>query len=147
MSTFNGIGNKFYGWHHVTSRDRTAYATEWFVFLFVPIVPLARYKLRILTDRANEGFFGGGADHYELLQRTELDWSEVVMTWWAFVRGLAIVLVPFFISLRISDYQNELRETGQPHNAVLGTVAAACLLFSLAAAIVVPMRALRRSRG
>lgn len=147
MSTVNGIGTKLYGWRPISTRDRTAYATDWFVLLYLPIIPLARYKVRVLTDRKNEGFFGGGADHYELLQRTELDWSEVLMTWWAVVRGIALVLVPFVVALWIGDYQNRMRETGQPHNSLLGTVAAVCLVFSLVAAIVVPMRALRRSRG
>ena len=146
MSTVNGTGTMFYGWQPPRRADRTRYATQWFVLFYLPIVPLARYKVRILSDRAKEGFFGGATDHYELLERTELDWSEILMTWWALVRGLLTVFVPFFVFLRVSDYQNAQRETGQPHNSVLGLIAAASLIFSLVAAIVVPMRALRRSR-
>lgn len=147
MSTVNGTGTTFYGWQRLRTRDRTAYATQWFVIFHLPIVPLARYKVRIHTDFASEGFFNPVADEYELLERTELDWGEILMTWWGVVRGLLTVFVPFFVFLRISDYQNAARETGQPHNAVLGAVAAVCLIFSLVAAIVVPMRALRRARG
>ncbi len=147
MSTVNGTGTTFYGWQRLPGRDRTAYATQWVVLFYLPIVPLARYKVKILTDLTKESFFSAAPDHYELVERTDLDWSEVLMTWWAVARGLLTVFVPFIVFLRISDYQNAARETGQPHNSVLGAVGAVCLIFSLVAAIVVPMRALRRSRG
>jgi hypothetical protein len=147
MSTVNGIGTKLYGWQRLRSADRSSYATRWFVVFYVPLIPLARYKLRVLTDRANEGFFGGARDEYEVLGQTALDWGEVLGTWWAFLRGLLLVVAPFLVSLWISGYQNAQREQGQPHNAVLGTVAGVCMVFSLVAAIVLPMRALRRSRG
>ena len=147
MSTVNGIGTKFYGWQPVRLADRSAFATRWFVFFYVPIFPLARYKLKVLTDRANEGFFGGAADHYQVLGETSLVWSEVLGTWWAFLRGLLLVVVPFLAFLWIHGYQNSLLAQGRPHNPILGAISGACILASLVAAVVVPLRALRRSRG
>jgi hypothetical protein len=117
------------------------------VVFYVPVFPLARYKLKVLTDRASEGFFGGAVDHYQVLGQTGLVWGEVLGTWWSFLRGLLVVVVPFLTFLWISTYENGLREQGKPRNVPLGWLAAACLLFSLGAAIVLPMRALRRSRG
>jgi len=34
----------------------------------------------VLTDCANEGFFGGARDEYEILGQTVLEWSEVLGT-------------------------------------------------------------------
>jgi hypothetical protein len=147
MSTVNGIGTRFYGWQPPLPADRGAYATRWFVVFYVPLIPLARYELKVLTDRANEGFFDGAVDEYEVLGGTPLVWSEILRTWWAFLRGLLLVVVPFLTCLWISGYQNAQREHGQPHSALLGMVASVCLLLSLVAAIALPTRALRRSRG
>ena len=147
MSTVNGLGTKYYGWQPVRAADRSAYATKWFVVLYVPVFPLARHKLKVLTDRANEGFFGGAVDHYQVLGETGLAWGEVLGTWWSFLRGLLVVVVPFVTSLWISSYLDGLREHGKPPNIPVGVVSIACLVFSLVAAIALPMRALRRSRG
>jgi hypothetical protein len=147
MSTLNGTGTKYYGWQPIRRGDPGAWATKWFVLFYVPVLPLARVRMRVLTDRANEGFFGGAVDHYEVLERSSLAWDEVLRTWLSFLSGLAIVVLPFLAFLWISGYQNAQRELGKPHNALLGIVGAACLLFSLIAAIAVPMTALRRSRG
>jgi hypothetical protein len=147
MSTLNGTGTKYYGWQSLRKSDRSAWATKWFVVLYVPVLPLARHRLRVLTDRAREGFFGGAVNHYEMLEQSSLDWGEVLRTWLRFFTGLAIVVLPFLVGLWIGGYQNAQRELGKPHNTALGLFSAACLLFSLTAAIVVPMRALRRSRG
>ena len=147
MSTINGTGTKYYSWQPVRAADRTGYATKWFTLFYVPVLPLRRQKLKVLTDRANEGFFDGAVDEYQVLQETPIVWGEVLATWWAFWRGLLAVVVPFLVFLAVSQYQSAQRAQGRPHNAVLGTVAAACLVFSLGAAIVIPLRALRRSRG
>ena len=147
MSTVNGIGTKYYGWQPVRRSDRSAWVTKWFVLFYVPVIPLARQRLRVLTDRANEGFFGGATDHYEILGQSALVWSEVLKTWFNFVAGLAIVVVPFLVFLWISGHQNAQRALGRAHNSPLGIVSAVCLVFSLVAAVVVPMKALRRSRG
>ena len=147
MSTINGTGTKYYSWQPLRAPERTGYATKWFTLLYVPVLPLRRQKLKVLTDRANEGFFDGAVDHYQILQETPIVWGEVFATWWAFWRGLLTVIVPFLVFFAVSQYQNARRAQGRPHDPVLGTVAAACLFFSLGAAIVIPLRALRRSRG
>jgi hypothetical protein len=148
MSTINGTGTKYYGWQPVRSvAGRTAYATYWFVLFYAPIMPLRRHKLKVLTDRANEGFFGGAQDEYQILEETPLDWTEVLGTWWAFLRGLLVIVVPFLVFLAISNYQNAQRAQGQPLNRLLGLVAVVGLVWSLVTAVVIPLRAWRRSRG
>jgi hypothetical protein len=147
MSTVNGIGTRFYGWQRLRCADGSAYATRWFVVFYVPLIPLTRCRLKVLTDRADEGLLGGAVDDYEVLGGTPLAWGEVLRTWGSFLRGLLMVVVPFLACLWISGYQSAQREQGLPHNSTLGMVASVCLLLSLVAAIALPTSALRRSRG
>jgi hypothetical protein len=48
MSTVNGIGTLRYGWDH--HPDGTASATLWFVIGFLPVVPLRRERLCVVSD-------------------------------------------------------------------------------------------------
>jgi hypothetical protein len=66
MGTFNGIGTMYHTWRHQV--DGTAFAIKWFVLFCLPIVPLPRHHLRIVTDFSQKepfltaekkGFFAG----------------------------------------------------------------------------------------
>ena len=48
MSTINGIGTLRYGWNHYP--DGTASATLWFVIGFLPVIPLRRERLCVVSD-------------------------------------------------------------------------------------------------
>jgi hypothetical protein len=147
MSTVNGIGTRFYGWRPPPCADHGAHATLWFVVFYIPLIPLARHRVKVPTDHAEEGFLCGAVDECEVLGGMPLVWGEVLRTWWAFLRGLLMVVAPFLTCLWISGYQNAQRKHGLPHNSTLGMVASVCLLLSLVAAIALPTSALRRSRG
>jgi hypothetical protein len=43
VGSFNGIGTNLLGWRH--HEDGTATATVWFTFLFLPCLPLGRWRL------------------------------------------------------------------------------------------------------
>lgn len=47
MSTINGVGTLRYDWSHLP--DGTAEATLWFVIGFLPIVPLKRQRLQLIS--------------------------------------------------------------------------------------------------
>lgn len=100
MSTVNGIGTGFRSWvHHA---DGSSTATLWFLVVFLPVLPLRRYRLRTLTDFEHEpfvpapaetGWLTGGiswTDPVEILARLPLSWSEIGWTYWR-----AYGLVPF----------------------------------------------------
>jgi hypothetical protein len=57
LSTINGIGFKLYGSTDV-KRDGSYMSTYYFVFFFLPIFPISRY--RILTDGTRYQFLGKG---------------------------------------------------------------------------------------
>jgi hypothetical protein len=48
FGTFQGFGTLYYGWRH--RADRTATATKWVVAFWLPLLPLRRQRIRVLTD-------------------------------------------------------------------------------------------------
>ena len=45
MLSFNGIGTKLYGKREVNQADGSYIATKWFIFIFLPVIPLASYRV------------------------------------------------------------------------------------------------------
>ncbi|MCH5670424.1 hypothetical protein [Streptomyces gilvus] len=85
MSTVNGIGTKFLGFGY-RNRDGSHYATQWFVVLDLPILPLRRYRLTVGADVHHP--LGAGSrtlTRYVLHEETRLDSGEIMLTyltWW-----------------------------------------------------------------
>jgi len=102
MATVNGIGTVFYGWHH--NPDGTATVTKWAVLFWLPLIPVGRYRIRMLNDPDSEpavtgkgvvmAALGGGAvcDYYDILERLPLDWSSILTTYAKAYIGLPILL-------------------------------------------------------
>ena len=99
MGTINGFGTGFRGWRH--HPDGSSTATSWILAGFIPVLPLRRYRLRMLTDFGKESFgtpdqVAGAlvgslswSDPVAIEGRLPLSWSEIGMT---YLR--AYVLVP-----------------------------------------------------
>ena len=58
--TFNGVGTILYG-KHSPAPDGSYVATKWFVVLFVPIIPLASY--RVWQGETQFRFLGTNPDY------------------------------------------------------------------------------------
>lgn len=151
VSTVNGFGTGLRGWNH--QDDGTAFATSWVLFSYLPILPLRRYHVRVLTDFQNEPFVPAPADGgrfslgiswrepIEVLGRLPLSWREIGLT---VLR--AYVLVPLLCAWPLL--------VGVP---ILGLVSAgrraptswvnAIVLVSIANVLVVLLAAARRMRG
>ena len=97
MATINGTGTLYWGWRH--SADGTAIATRWFAILWMPIIPLYRQRVRVLTN-----FETGQPTHpaglgvveltdYEDLGRLPLSFSEVAVTMAKTYLGLPLILL------------------------------------------------------
>jgi hypothetical protein len=99
VGTINGFGTGFRGWRHY--EDGSSTATSWVLAGFIPVLPLRRYRLRTLTDFANEKFGTPGevagallgsfswSDPVRIEARLPLAWREIGAT---YLR--AYVLVP-----------------------------------------------------
>ncbi len=99
MRSINGFGTVYYGWRHAA--DGTATATRWVALSWLPVWPLGRDHLRVLTDfrqpppltRSWGGLAVGQVTEYFLLARTPLVASEVLRTLAAAYLGLPLLVV------------------------------------------------------
>jgi hypothetical protein len=156
MRTLNGIGTMLYGWRHQT--DGTAFATKWFVLGYVPLIPLRRYHLRVVTDlrkkesfiqTETEGFLAGTPvqkTHYEIHRDLALSPRDILRTLGrTYLLGPVLMLWPALLMAlfsRFMDRNPQWRDYDWPLFAVLGLVV---ILF--ANILTVALIALRRARG
>lgn len=91
MSTWNGIGTKFYGSKDQDSGDSFV-TTEWFVILFFPIIPVGTSRVvfkgtthgwRIMTNQ------------YYVIQKLSMDWQQVFSTYFV---AIASVVTGYWFS-------------------------------------------------
>jgi hypothetical protein len=85
MDSLNGFGALYYGWRHAA--DGTATATKWFCLSWLPVIPIGREKLRVLTDFRNEavkpelgGLVMSQVNYYEILEKLPLSLKEILIT-------------------------------------------------------------------
>ena len=79
-----GIGTTLLGVRPSTGEGEST-ATEWFTFIYLPLIPLARYRLHFLPHK-------GSGFSYEILERVPLRGREVIIT---YLNGW--ILTPFLL--------------------------------------------------
>lgn len=154
MSTLNGFGTLYYGWRH--SADNTATATRWFAVSWVPIIPLRRERLRVLTNFNNPGQnirveLGGlvisQVDHYELLERLPLSLGEVLVTLAKTFIGLPLLLLGpvllLALGMKLAQAAGvDIKPGSMPFAIFMGGT-----VLSLVNVLYQAVRAIRRARG
>jgi hypothetical protein len=89
--TFNGIGTTYYGACDFDS-DGSYVTTQWFTFIYVPILPLHSVRLR---EGETRSVFMGSQTSLEGVSRVPLNTRQVLRVY-AFVCGIfASILLPF----------------------------------------------------
>ena len=73
MYTFNGVGTTLYG-KRDPAPDGSYVATKWVVLVFVPIIPLASY--RVWEGETTDRFLGSSTEYR--LERLPLQWRQVL---------------------------------------------------------------------
>lgn len=92
--TWKGIGTKFYG-SRDQNPDESFVTTEWFVFLFIPIIPLSSY--RVIYRGTTHGL-SSSTSHYLILSKLGLDWIQVLSTYLVgIVTGAMVVLTGWIV--------------------------------------------------
>ena len=154
MSSVNGIGTGWRGWRH--GEHDVSTATLWFTFVYLPIVPLRRSLVRNLTDFEAERIrtlpqaVGAAAllaspvvtyeEHVEVLERTPLEWREVVATYLrAYVLLPLLILWPIVLGRLVLEWVPD-------RNAIPAPLAVGVIAFGLLNMIVVLLIAVRRMR-
>lgn len=93
MFSINGIGTSLYGKSEVESSGSHV-ATKWFVFLFLPIVPLGSYRVqRGETTSSATALVGlpGANTQYKMLP-VSLNWKQIIQTYLAVYGILALII-------------------------------------------------------
>lgn len=92
--TWKGIGTKFYG-SKDQNPDNSFITTEWFVFFFIPIIPLSSY--RVIYRGTTHGL-SSSTSHYLILRKISVDWIQVLSTYLiGIVTGTMVVLTGWIV--------------------------------------------------
>lgn len=113
MSTYGGFGSLYYGWRH--RPDGTSTATKWLAVFYIPVVPLRRDHVKVLTDFENDrigvqslagGLLGTAltqTDYFQVLERLPLSFSEVGLTYAKTFLGLPLLMAfPYGVFLLVA---------------------------------------------
>jgi hypothetical protein len=98
MYTLNGIGTTLYGKRHLTKKElremgievergNPYIATKWFVFLFIPLIPLSSWV--VFAESKEEGFLSSEKQYHML--PVNLNWNQVLKGW-SITLGIFILL-------------------------------------------------------
>jgi hypothetical protein len=90
MFSINGTGLRFYGVNQ-PDQEGKSFATVWFTFFFLPIVPVRRVVLTRKITRPRDFIFTVHA-------KQKLVWSEVAHTWlWGLILTPLLMFAPLIL--------------------------------------------------
>ena len=143
MSIWNGIGTTYLGFSRRLP-DGGHHATQWFVVMYMPIVPLRRYRL--LVGRTTYGT-SVSTTEYRVLERGALRPAEVLVTygvWWIF--GPAVLALPWLLMAGLIHLGVIDNTTGTASSWLTVAMVLVGLAWMVAAPMTISTRA-RRIRG
>jgi hypothetical protein len=159
MSTINGFGTMRYDWIH--REDGTSEATTWFVMAFLPILPLKRESVMVVSDGlapassvglassalgAVAGVSKGFASRVAVLERRPMRWGGVLRTYLA--GFVAVPLLAFGVPLAIVFGGLKLVEACGIKDTTIGDLAMiSVLIFGVGWMAVCIAKVLDRSAG
>jgi|GEM_PF-2382723 len=97
MSTWNGIGTKFYG-SKDQDMDDSFVTTEWFVVLYFPIIPVG--TSRVIFKGATHGW-RKTTNQYYVIQKLSMDWQQVFSTYFV---AIASVVIGYWFSQIVGNW-------------------------------------------
>lgn len=89
----NGIGTTFLG---VSEQDENgiAAATAWFTFIYLPIFPISRMRVRFLPHK-------GSGFAYELISKDKLVFKEILITYlYGWILYPLVIAFPSFLAIK-----------------------------------------------
>src|ERR1035437_7674128 len=97
MFSLNGFGTALYGKSEVKSDD-SYIATEWFVLLFLPIFPIASY--RVLRGNTSGNVFGAKTQYSTT--KVPLNVKQVILIYSSVYGLLLIMAIIFFLYIYLN---------------------------------------------
>jgi len=86
MSTWNGLGSKFYG-SKDQNFDGSFVTTEWFVLLYLPVIPLKTVRV---SFAGTTNSWRKTTDRYQIIQKLSLDWQQIFSTYFISIGSIAV---------------------------------------------------------
>ena len=135
-------------------------ATKWLAVFYIPLGPLGRYRLKVLTDFGRErtrvratpvGVLVSQENRFDIVERTALSWSEILKTYAKTFVGLPILMVgPYLVLLGVTALLPLIPGLQIPKGAMPQWVSTLLLvgsIMSLGNFLWWPIWAIRKSRG
>jgi hypothetical protein len=96
LRSYRGVGTTFYGRSHSSCdpnlRIEEFDTTLWFVFIYFPLIPIRRYRIR---RRFRPWWRILASNNFHVLSRLPRDWEQILLTW---VKAMALLLgLRFFV--------------------------------------------------
>ena len=148
---------RFYGWRGLDTKSPAA--TKWFVLFYLPVIPLARYRLTPTTDFEREKFaksageiaaalvgYGSRTDAYIVHGKERLEPIEVLTTYLkAYVALPFLIVLPFIVLYLFRSVFGVHPEW--EHEPWFTPAMMAFTLVAIVNAVAVPMWAIQSARG
>lgn len=96
MRNINGCGTILYGEREEDKTDNSHVSTKWFVFFFLPIIPLGSYRVRELKSEV--GFLS--IEKKYQMEKIRFNWRQVFLTYfvgWLVLLPIAVACVSLFM--------------------------------------------------
>ncbi len=152
MGSMNGFGTSYYGWNHTD--DGTSTATLWFCLSWVPVFPLMRQRLKVLTDFNNEeinselgGLIVSQSNYYEILERLPTSYSEILITFLKTYIGIPLILFGPMVVLAIIMKFLKLSGVDVKPNTMIFNVFIGGIFLSIINFLWQCVRFIRKARG
>ena len=124
--TFNGIGTTYYGQRDF-GPEGSYVTTEWFVVLFVPLIPIK--SLRVLDSNEWNPFYAS----YKVLSEDDPSIKQVISTyffaffyialvalafvlWWAWYYILLAIIAPWILVVCLREYDRSSAQSAQDYS-------------------------------
>lgn len=95
MYSINGIGTTLYGKTDINFQDNSYIATEWFIFLLLPIFPISSYRVWRGETKAKFLPLPGSNTEYRTI-KVKLNWKQVIRTY-LIIWGIFILTISLFV--------------------------------------------------
>lgn len=116
MYSINGTGTTLYGKTDTNPNDKSYIATEWLIVLFLPIVPIASYRVWKEKTTLSASLGAGFKTDYRM-EKVKINYRQIIKTYLATWFILICAIIVFGIFLSYSNQEKQAIE-GQQRNEV-----------------------------
>lgn len=141
--TFNGIGTTYYGKDKV-NKDQSYITTEWFVFFYLPVIPLRSYRL-LPNQAADSNIIVYNKSSFLILEKLPIQWSQVLFTYATVILSALWYVFAFaFVLDSVFEPMNDYFRKNNLH--AIGIILSILIIVLIIAAPSITYRKIRKAR-